>query len=88
MVFTLSAIGIVYIVLNLYVTKKINKASYLNEERRALHKNLIWFIPFIGPLMINGFWRKDKKVEFETMTKDQREKKKGDFHESGIGLNS
>ena len=87
MILTLSVIGIVYIVFNLYVTKKINKASYSNAERRALHKNLIWLIPFIGPLMIIGFWRKDRKVEFDTMTKDQREKKKGDFYESGIGLN-
>ena len=83
----LSIIGIVYIVFNLYVTKKINKASYSNEERRALHKNLIWFMPFIGPLMIIRFWRKDRKVEFDTMTKAQREKKKGDFYESGVGLN-
>jgi hypothetical protein len=82
----LSIIAIGYIVFNLYVTKRINKSFYLNEERKALHKNLIWIIPFVGPLMIVSFWRKNKKVTFETMTKDQR-KKKGDFYESGIGLN-
>jgi hypothetical protein len=35
-----------------------------------------------------GFWRKERKVKFDTMTKNQRERNKGDFYESGIGLNS
>ena len=77
----------VYIILNLYVTGRINKSYYLNEERRGLHKKLIWIIPFIGPLLIIGFWTK-RKIKSETMTKNEREKKKGDFYESGIGLNS
>jgi hypothetical protein len=88
MVLTLSVIGTLYIVFNLYVTKKINKASYLSQERRGLHKKLIWIIPFVGPLLIIGFWRNEKEVKFETMTKDKRDKEKGDFYESGIGLNS
>jgi hypothetical protein len=83
----LSIIGTAYIILNLYVTRRINKSYYLNDQRRAIHKILIWFLPFIGPLLIMGFWRKERKVKFDTMTKDQRKKSKGDFYESGIGLN-
>lgn len=60
----------------------------MDEEMRRLHRRFIWFVPFVGPLIIAGFWRKAKKVNFDTMTKQQRDKKKGDFYESGIGLNS
>ena len=84
---TVIAIGTTYILFNLFVIWRINKSFYLNEERRGLHKRLIWIIPFIGPLLIIGFWTK-RKIKPETMTKDEREKKKGDFYESGIGLNS
>jgi hypothetical protein len=45
-------------------------------------------VPFVGPFMIIGFWKIEGKVRLETMTKEQREKNKGDFYESGIGLNS
>lgn len=85
---TIITITTVYIILNLYVTGRINKSYYLNEERRGLHKKLIWVIPFLGPLIIIGFWRKTGKIKTDTMTKEQREKRKGDFYESGIGLNS
>jgi len=85
---TIVIIATVYIILNLLVTGRINKSYYLNEERRGLHKKLIWAIPFLGPLMIIGFWRKTRKTKFDIMTKEQRDKKKGDFYESGIGLNS
>jgi hypothetical protein len=61
---------------------------YMDEERRKLHKKFIWLVPFVGPLLIAGFWRKAKKVKFDTMTKQQRDKNKGDFYESGIGLDS
>lgn len=60
----------------------------MDEERRRLHKKFIWIVPFVGPLVILGSWRKRKKVKFDTMTKQQRDKKKGDFYESGIGLDS
>ncbi len=83
----LLAIATVYVLLNIFVTIRINKSDYLNEERRRLHKRLIWLIPFLGPLLIIGFWTK-VKPKLETMTKDEREKKKGNFYESGIGLNS
>jgi len=85
---TIITITAVYIILNLYVTGRINKSYYSNEERRGLHKKLIWAIPFLGPLMLIGFWRKIGKMKTDTMTKEQREKRKGDFYESGIGLNS
>jgi len=77
-----------YIILNLFVTGRINKSYYANEERRGLHKKLIWAIPFLGPLMLIGFWRKAGRMKTDTMTKEQREKRTGDFYESGIGLNS
>jgi hypothetical protein len=79
-------IGAIYILLNLYVTRRINKSYYLNGERRELHKKLIWIIPFIGPLLIRGFWKMEKNKKIKTITKEEREKKKGDFYESGIGL--
>ena len=81
------AIGTVYLLLNIFVTIRINKSDYLNGERRGLHKRLIWLIPFLGPMLILRYWTKSKP-KFETMTKQQREKSKGDFYESGIGLNS
>ena len=54
----LVSVGIVYVLLNLFVTIRINKANYLNEERRRIHKRFIWLIPFVGPLLIKGFWTK------------------------------
>ncbi len=51
-----------------------------------LHKKMIWFLPFIGPLLIKGFWARNSKERFDTMTKAQRnDKKDGGFYESGIG---
>jgi hypothetical protein len=83
----LIAIGTVYVSLNIFVTIRINKSDYLSEERRKLHRRLIWLLPFLGPLLIIGFWTKSKP-KLETMTKEKREKNKGNFYESGIGLNS
>lgn len=83
---TLLIILTAYIICNLYVTRRITKAYYLNEERRVLHKKMIWFLPFIGPLLIKGFWARNSKERFDTMTKAQRnDKKDGGFYESGIG---
>ena len=67
------AIGTVYLLLNIFVTIRINKSDYLNGERRGLHKRLIWLIPFLGPMLILRYWTKSKP-KFETMTKQQREK--------------
>jgi hypothetical protein len=79
-------ISMIYILVNMYVTGRINKSYYLSEERRRLHKKLIWFTPFIGPLLIRGYWKTEKNKKLETITKEDREKKKGSFYESGIGL--
>lgn len=84
---TLIVSGIAYILLNIFVMWRINTSFYLREERRKIHKLLIWFIPFIGPLLIFNYWTKSKST-FEVMTKEQREKKKGNFYESGVGLDS
>ena len=77
---------VAYIILNIYVTKKINKAFYLKEERRKLHKKLIWIIPFLGPWVINSFWKVKKDKELEVMTKDKRKIDKSSYHESGEGV--
>ena len=78
-------IATAYILVNLYVTGKINKAFYLKEDRRALHKKLIWIIPFLGPLMIRGSWKKRKIEKLDVITKDKRKRTKSHFYESGIG---
>lgn len=82
------AIAAIYVGFNLFVTRRINSAFYMDEVRRGLHKKFIWLVPFVGPLIISGFWRKVKKVKYDTMTKQQRDKRKGDFYESGIGIDS
>lgn len=64
-----------YVILNIVITQKINQAYYVKEERRTLHKKLIWILPFIGPLLIKSHWKKSK--ELEVMTKDKRGKSKG-----------
>jgi hypothetical protein len=77
-----------YILLNVFVTKRINKSYYLSEEMRSLHKKFIWFLPFLGPILIKNFWRKPKTNNIQTNTKTQRDKKaKYDgFYESGQGV--
>lgn len=75
----------VYFILNLYVTLRLRKSHYSSAERRDLHTKLIWVLPFVGPLLIIGYWRKTKKKKIVIMTKDQRKTNKGNFYESGIG---
>lgn len=79
---------ICFIVINLFVTKRINKSYYLNEEMRSLHKKFIWFLPFLGPLLIKSFWGKQKNERKLPHTQSQREKneKYNGFYESGKGL--
>lgn len=78
----------IYILLNLYVTKRINKAYYVQEERRKFHKKFIWFVPLLGPFLIRGFWQAGKNKPIETVTKEERKKEDGAFHESGIAIRS
>ena len=82
---TLAAI---YLGFNLFLTRRIKSAYYPDEVRREFRKRFIWLVPFVGPLMIVGSWRKRTKVKFDTMTKQQRDRKKGDFYESGIGFDA
>lgn len=56
--YVLVGLALLYIVVNIYVLRKINKAAYLKEERRSLHKVIIWVIPFLGALLLRGFWKK------------------------------
>jgi hypothetical protein len=76
---------LIYILLNVFVTKRINKSYYLNEEMRNLHKKFIWFLPFLGPLLIKNFWRKPKTNNIKTNTKTERDKnaKYDGFYDSG-----
>lgn len=75
-----------YISLNIYVQKKIDNGSYLKEERKELHKILIWLVPFLGPLMIKHFWDSRCKINTDVITKKDRKTTSGSFHESGIGV--
>ncbi len=79
---------LIYLVLNVFVTKRINKSIYVNEEMKKLHKRLIWVLPFLGPVLIKNFFRKPKTKKIQTNTKTQRDKnaKYGGFYESGIGV--
>jgi hypothetical protein len=81
-------IFLIYISITIYVTIRINKSFYISEEMRKLHKKLIWILPFLGPLILKNFWRREKINKFPTNTKTQRDKnqKYGDFYESGKGM--
>jgi hypothetical protein len=65
-----------YIILNLIVSKKINQAYYLKEERRSLHKKVIWIIPFLGPLLIKSHWSKNEE-KLKVTTEANRRNKRG-----------
>ena len=65
-----------YLALNSFVLIKINKALYLKEERRNIHRVLIWVIPFLGPLLIKSHWITHKN-NINVMTKSKRRNKKG-----------
>ncbi len=79
----ISLVIVAYVGLNFYTRYKINKAFYLSEKRRELHKKLIWFLPFLGALMLRSFWT-SKKKKLEAMYKAKR-KEKASFYESGKG---
>ena len=81
-------IFIIYLIINIYVLTRLNKSYYMDEKMRRLHKILIWFLPFIGPLIFRNFWRKEKLNKLPTNTKSNREKHNlsGDFYESGKGM--
>ena len=77
---------LIYFGINIYVNSKISKAYYLQEERRKIHKLLIWIIPFLGALMIRSHWKKRDKNDIKVVTKTSRKNKSGGFYESGIGM--
>lgn len=74
-----------YVLFTLYVSKRISQARYMDEERRSMHKKLIWFLPFIGPLLFKGFWAKQNK-RMGVQTKSKRNKGKGGFTENTGGI--
>ena len=74
-----------YVLFTLFVSKRISKARYMNEERRSMHKKLIWFLPFVGPVLIRGFWTSQKK-KMGVQTKEKRNKGKGGFIENTGGI--
>ncbi|GAA4833479.1 hypothetical protein [Algivirga pacifica] len=78
---------IAYIFLNIYVTKRINKAVYYKEERKKIHKTLLWAIPFLGAWMSRYFWKTNNET-LEVMTKGKRTVKTGSFYESNIGMDT
>jgi len=82
----LSAVLILYFIFNLYVRNRINNSIYLDEKRRELHQKLIWILPFLGPIIIYGFWKNKSKDELDVMTKSKRKHDKSNFYESGKGI--
>lgn len=73
--YVLVGLVLFYIGVNIYVLQKINKAIYLKEERRSLHKVIIWVIPFLGALLLRGFWKKNND-QLDVMTKKDRKSTK------------
>ena len=80
---SIAVLFILYVILNVFVSSKINSAFYLKDERRRLHKMLIWFTPFVGPYLIKSFWLK-KDNALKTITKKDR-KVKMSHHSSDSG---
>jgi len=81
----ISILILVYFIFTYYVRIRINKSLYLTEKRRSLHKKFIWILPFLGPLIIRGFWKKKEKG-LNVMTKQKRKFDKSNFYESGKGI--
>lgn len=61
-----------YVATNFWVYSSIQRADYASEERRQVHKYLIWILPFFGAFMIRSFWKKPEKLKLEVMTKAKR----------------
>lgn len=81
------SIILAYVVLNLYVRRRIQRAWYLDEGRRRIHLWLIWLFPFLGPVLIRGFWKKPKeKGELEVVTKERRRKRNSGMFGGGVGF--
>lgn len=80
------SVFIAYILFTFYVNNKINKAVYFDEERRSIHKKLIWILPFIGSLMIRNFWKKQDPKDMKVISKTTSKKSKMNFTESGKGI--
>ncbi len=83
----------IYIILNLFFGRRINSALYLKEERREFHKKLIWFLPFIGPLIIKSFWSGKTERPLEINARSKRKNPTGSGidnwkNTTGLGGNS
>ena len=81
----LLGVAIVYILFNVWVTKMIERARYYKEERKALHRRVIWIVPFLGPLLLRSFWKDRRKNKLEIITKEKRKIQQGGFYESHKG---
>ena len=78
-------ISILIFFVYIYFTYKfqivILKTNMLNSNQKKINSILIWLIPFLWFWLIKGFIKPSK-----TITKKDRDKKKGSFYESGIGI--
>lgn len=83
---TIISVCLAYLCFTYYVYLRIIKAIYLSENRRKLHKRFIWFVPFIGPLIIRNFWKRNIDIGIDVMTKSKRKLDKSNFYESGKGI--
>ncbi|MGD1848329.1 MAG: hypothetical protein ACFB10_23290 [Salibacteraceae bacterium] len=86
MSYLLWCVALAYVGLNLWVTRKINKARYLEEDRRKTHRIFIWLLPFLGPLLIRRFWKTPTSGKLEIMTKSDRKKRSGGNTDNWQGL--
>jgi len=78
---------VLYILMHVYVTKRISKAYYVEDKMKRFHRKFIWMLPFLGPLVIKNFWKTPKEKGLQINTKTQRDKNTtyGGFYESGLG---
>lgn len=67
------SLGIIYVGFTLWVRRKITKALYLSSKRRTLHLWFIWCVPFLGPLILRGFWKQREILKTRTI-KDRNPK--------------
>lgn len=74
--FIKSIVFILYVLSNVFISKRLKNSYYPNKAMQSLHlKLLIWLLPFIGPLMLYSFWKKSKptkmKINYERTSKNR-----------------
>ncbi len=73
-----------YSLLAIYADQCMSQTTYLNLERKQLHKLLIWVLPFLGALLIIWYCR-SHQLGIDTHVKSNRKTNAGHFYESETG---